>query len=170
MYMYSVGDNVVKVNDGVCRVAEITRLDMGGVSNDRLYYRLEPVYDKEGRVFVPVEGRTEELRLVTEPVVVREILNKLSDVDTAWIENNKLRELRYKEVLRENDPECMVGYIKVMYQKRWEREMTGKKNTAVDERYLRLLEDAVYAEFAFSLGCQKNDIKELILKKIKADH
>lgn len=160
--MYSIGDYVVKVNDGVCHVEEITHLQMSGVANDRLYYLLVPIYNKGSKIFVPVEGKAEELRYVITPETVNQIMEKIPVMDTEWIANNKFRELKYKEVLQAGDLETMVGYIKVMYQKRREREEAGKRNTAVDERYLRMMEDSVYTEFAFSLGCERAEVKEKI--------
>lgn len=162
--MYAVGDYVVKVNDGVCQIEEITHLQMSGVSNEKLYYLMVPVYNKGSRIFVPVEGREDELRFVVDEKSITQMLEKVPSMETEWIENNKLREAKYKEVLHDGDPECMLGYIKVMYQKRREREAVGKKNTAVDERYLKFMEDAVYAEFAFSMGCEKAEMKEKIVK------
>ncbi len=162
--MYSVGDFVVKVNDGVCHVKEITQLQMSGVANDRLYYVLVPVHNKGSRIFVPVEGKVNELRCVVTPQTVDRILGKVSEMDVEWIVNNKLRELKYKEVLHEGNLETLIGYIKVMYQKRGERESLGKRNTALDERYLKMMEDAVYAEMAFSLGCERAEIKEKITR------
>lgn len=162
--MYCVGDYLVKVNDGVCRVEDITHLELSGVSSEKLYYLLVPVNNKGSRIFVPVEGKAGELRYVVEPEVFESVLGKIPAMDIEWIQNNKLRELKYKEVLQSNDPECMIGCIKSMYKKRQERESVGKRNTAVDERYLKQMEDAVYAEFAFVLGCEKNDVREKIVK------
>lgn len=162
--MYSVGDYVVKVNDGVCQIEEITHLKMSGVDNDKLYYLLLPVHNKDSRIFVPVEGKTEGLRLVVTPDVANEIMKKVPGMEVEWNTSNKLREIKYKEVLRGGDLECMLGYIKSMHQKRQERESQGKKNTAMDERYLKMMEDAVYTEFAFSLGCEKAEVKERVLK------
>lgn len=162
--MYSIGDYVVKVNDGVCKVEEITHLEMSGVSNEKLYYVMVPIQNKGSRIFVPVDGKQEDLRSVIPPERVEEIMGKVSDMDAEWIVNNKFREQRYKEVLHEGDPECLVSYIKMMYQKRREREASGKKNTAVDERYLRFMEETVYSEFAFVMDCDKTEIKEKIIK------
>lgn len=162
--MYSIGDYVVKVNDGVCKVEEITHLEMSGVSSEKLYYVMVPIQNNGSRIFVPVDGKAEELRFVITPEEVEDIMKKVADMDAEWIVNNKFREQKYKEVLHEGNPECMVSYIKLMYQKRQEREAAGKKNTAVDERYLRFMEEAVYVEFAFALGCEKSEIKEKITK------
>lgn len=162
--MYSIDDYVVKVNDGVCKVEEITHLEMSGVSNEKLYYVMVPIQNNGSRIFVPVDGKAEELRFVITPAEVEDIMKKVADMDAEWIVNNKFREQKYKEVLHEGNPECMVSYIKLMYRKRQEREAVGKKNTAVDERYLRFMEEAVYAEFAFALGCEKSEIKEKITK------
>lgn len=162
--MYSIGDYVVKVNDGVCRVEEITHLEMSGVSNEKLYYVMVPVQNKGSRIFVPVDGKPEDLRPVITPSEAAKIMEKVPDLQAEWILNNKFREQKYKEVLHEGDPECLVSYIKLMYEKRREREASGKKNTAVDERYLRFMEETVYSELAFVLDCDKTEIKEKIIR------
>lgn len=167
--MYSIGDYVVKVNDGVCKVEEITHLEMPGVSNEKLYYVMVPIHNKGSRIFVPVDGKPDELRVVITPTEVDTIMGKVADMDAEWIVNNKFREQKYKEVLLEGNPECMVSYIKLMYKKRQERENAGKKNTAVDERYLRFMEETVYSEFAFALGCEKSEIKEKMMNLLKCD-
>lgn len=164
--MYSVGDYVVKVNDGVCRVEEVTHLQMSGVSSDKLYYLLVPINNSGSRIFVPVEGRESELRFVVKKDRIDEIVSQIPNMDAEWIVNNKFREIKYKEVLHSGDIEQMLTYIKIILLKRREREIEGKKHTALDERYLKMMEDAVYAELAFSLGCDRSEVKEKILNVI----
>ena len=61
--MYSVGDMIVHSGAGVCRVAEITTLNLSGVCKDKLYYILSPLY-QDGTVSVPVESKKVMMRPV----------------------------------------------------------------------------------------------------------
>ena len=51
---------------------------------------------------------------------------------------------------------------------RWKkkREAEGKKNTAVDERYLKMTENMLYSELAFALKKDKDEIYDIISTSI----
>ena len=53
--MYIKGDYIHQSTNGLCRVEEVTTLDMAGVDKDRLYYKLTPVACQGSTVFIPVE-------------------------------------------------------------------------------------------------------------------
>ena len=48
-----------------------------------------------------------------------------------------------------------------------ERADVGKKSTAVDDRYFKLVENQLHEELAFALGKEKNEIKQVIQEYIK---
>lgn len=52
--MYRVNDTVVYGAQGVCRIADITKRDIGGMPMD--YYVLKPVYDDNSTLFVPISN------------------------------------------------------------------------------------------------------------------
>ena len=43
------------------------------------------------------------------------------------------------------------------------RTESGKKAIAVDEKYMRLAEEALYSELAFALGVEKDKVLKIIL-------
>ena len=51
--MFEIGEYIVYGNTGVCKVAEKTKMVAPGAKTDKLYYTLEPVYDKGCRLFTP---------------------------------------------------------------------------------------------------------------------
>ena len=61
--MYSVGDYVVCGNKGVCRVDQISPLDISGASSED-YYILKPVYSPGSTVYISMESADEKLRAV----------------------------------------------------------------------------------------------------------
>ena len=60
----------------------------------------------------------------------------------------------------------LIGAAKTMYGRRMKRDQEGKKLTAVDERYSKLVENAIYSELAFALGKSQSEMPELIELKL----
>ena len=54
--MFKVGDYIVHGRNGVCKVVDITHLDMSGVDKDQLYYALVPMKSEDSKIFYPVDS------------------------------------------------------------------------------------------------------------------
>ena len=55
--MFEVGEYVVYGVKGVCRIEDITHIDISGADKNRLYYVLAPVGDGNGRIYAPTDNR-----------------------------------------------------------------------------------------------------------------
>lgn len=94
-------------------------------------------------------------------------MKKIPEVEAAWIANDKLREQTYKEAIHSCNPTALVSIIKNLYIRKKQRSEQGKKSTATDERYFKLAEDNLYAELAFALGKEKNQMRQIIAETIE---
>ncbi|MCC8104087.1 MAG: CarD family transcriptional regulator [Clostridiales bacterium] len=164
--MYSVGDYVVKANNGVCRVEDIVHLDMSNAKKDRLYYLLVPQADQGAKLYVPVDTNSTSIRSVLSEEKAWQVIEKIPDIDEAWIANDKLREQEYKEALKSCDPELLVSIIKNIYLRKKKRLSEGKKSTSVDDRYFKMAEEALYSELAFAIGRAPEEINVIIQDRI----
>ncbi|MCC8045210.1 MAG: CarD family transcriptional regulator [Clostridiales bacterium] len=164
--MYSVGDYVVKANNGVCRIEDIVHLNLSSVSSDRLYYLLVPQSDKSAKLYVPVDTSDSLIRSVLSEEGAWAIIDKIPDISETWIANDKLREQEYKEAIKSCDPELLIGIIKNIYLRKAKRQSEGKKSTSVDDRYFRMAEQALYSELAFAIGRQPEEINTIIQDRI----
>ena len=64
--MFEIGEFIVYGHKGICKVEDITYLDMSGADKDRLYYVLLPVNTKGGKVYSPVDsGKVETRKMMT---------------------------------------------------------------------------------------------------------
>ena len=61
----------------------------------------------------------------------------------------------------------LVRIIKTIYVRRNRRLRSGRKSTAVDERYMKLAEDNLYAELSRLLGVPKEGMPDYISEKIR---
>lgn len=165
--MFQVNDVVIYGHHGVCEITDIGTLKMPMADQAKLYYTLRPVYHKDSAVYAPVENR----RIVMRPVITREEANELIDripqIETVWIANEKAREVQFKEALQTCDCEELVKIIKTLYMRKQQRIENGKKVTVVDEKYFRQAEEKLYEELAFVLGMEKSKISAYIAESMK---
>lgn len=164
--MYNKGDYVVKSNTGICRVDDITFKKLTEDAPEKQYYVLVPLDDMRARLFVPTMSENPNIRAAFTETMAWEFIRSIPDIESSWIENDKMREKVYKDAMRSNDPSALIGIIKNMYQRRKEREIQGKKSTAVDERYFKLAEKLLYSELAHAIGKKKDDMKDIIFETI----
>lgn len=164
--MFKIGEYVVYGNTGVCKVEDITKMDMVGTEKE--YYVLVPVYNKNGRAFLPVDNT----KVVIRPVLTKDEALKLIDTIPQIEEippvNDKGREERYKELAKACDCRSWVTIIKTIYIRRQERMAQGKKVTSTDERYFKLAEDSLYSELGFAMNMDKEDVSDFIKERIDA--
>ena len=164
--VYQVGDYVVKAYTGVCRVEEITHPEGMDVDKNKLYYLLIPLSDEKMKIYVPTDSQARGLRKALNSEEAWEVINSIPEIEEVQIDNEKQREQKYKEAIRDCNPKMLVGIIKTMYRRKQRRTAQGKKDTAMDERYFKLAEEYLYSELAFALDRNKNEMCKLIEETI----
>ena len=164
--MYTKGEFVVKANTGVCMVEDIIMKRLTETSDEKEYYCLAPLSDSRSKVFVPVQSDKSNLRPAMTEDEAWTLIHDIPSIEIKWIESDKFREQEYKNAMRSNDPRALVSIIKNLYIRNKEREQQGKKITAIDDRYFKLAENALYSEIAHALSREKDDMKALIFESI----
>ncbi len=161
--MFAVGDYVVKSNEGVCRIEE--RVSMRAFDNvERPYFLLRPVADPRIKVYLPEQKEYRDVRPVMTEEEALSLIERMPVICCTAIVNEKMREQVYKDALRSNDPEQLVGIIKSLYYRCEERKNAGKKVTVMDDRCFKAAEHALYSELAFTLKKEIGEVRELIGK------
>lgn len=167
--MYKVGDYVVKATEGVCEIVAIEPLDMQGISKDVLYLHLVPVENKSVKLYLPESGAKDKLRDVITEEETLKLIDNIFNIEPVEIPYEKQRDKVYKEALLSSDPEKLVAVIKAIYIRNEKRQIEGKKNGAVDEHFFKAAEERLYAELAFALKKDKEEMKEFIIRKINGN-
>ena len=165
--MFKKGEYVVCGNNGICKVADVTTLNMAGTPKDRVYYILKPVYAEASTVYIPVDNHKVALRAALTEKDVHKLIKKIPNLDLIWVENDKQRELTYKECLKKNSCEDYVRIIKTLYLRKQDRLAKGQKIIGLDERYLKQAEDLLYGELAVALGIEKQGVQAYITEEIE---
>ena len=92
----------------------------------------------------------------------KELVQKIPSIDATWINSEREREHNYKDAVQSNDPERLVGIIKLIYGRKKARAEQGKKTTAVDGRYYDTAERLLYSELELAMHKNKDEILAMI--------
>ena len=160
---YEVGNFVSKPVTGICKIEDILYLDQQGEKNNKLYYLMRPIEEVQGKIYVPVSNSDSGLRLCLTKEEAWQLIERIPEIPTAWTDNEKMREQKYKEAVKSNNPEALVAIIKMIYQRKQKRLAQGKKCTATDARYFQIAENLLYMELGVALEKPKQEICKTII-------
>lgn len=164
--MFKVGDYIVHGRNGVCKVVDITHLDMLGVDKDQLYYALVPMKSEDSKIFYPVDSDKVVMRSVVTKDQAEDLVSEIKDIEPMRIENDRQREAKYKEALVSCDCKQLICIIKTMYARNKERIGKGKRITYVDDRYLKEAKQNLNDEFSIALGIEPREVEKYIKAQI----
>ena len=162
--MLQIGDYVVSASNGVCKIDEEVWQDWSG--EKRLYFLLVPIKEKGSKVYIPVEHAEERIRKAMTEEEARAFMSKLKTIPALTIENEKLCEKEYKAAVYSGDPIKVAKVIKTIYSRRQKRLSSGKKVTAVDDRYFKMAIHVLHSEVAYALGCEENEVESKIISAL----
>ncbi len=140
---------------------------LSGVSGERLYYTLQPLY-RTGRIFSPVDSGV-FMRPVISRSEAEELIERIPDTEAEICDNRNIRFLseHYQEKMQRHDCTELVKVIKSVYQKRKLAIEKGKKLGQIDERFMKRAEDMLYGELAVALDIPKSEVVSYISAKIE---
>lgn len=165
--MFSIGQNVICGNKGVCTIEDITTLDISGVDKAKKYYILKPKYISSSTVYVPVDSAMTSMRTVLTKEEADELIRSIPRIPVIEIENEKLLEQNYKSCMKTNCCDEWVKLIKTIYERRQRRIQLGRKETAIDSKYFKIAEDVLYGELAVALEMEKSQVGQYIVSQLQ---
>ena len=160
--MFEKGDYVIYGSNGICRVQDVTTLDIPGVDKNRKYYLLKPVYTSASTVYTPVDTEGTLLRPALSKEEADSLIQSIPEIPLIPLASEKTLEKTYKEYMRSNNCKAWVQLIKTIYRRKENRMMNGYKATALDSRYFSLAETSLYGELAVALNKPREEIKSYI--------
>lgn len=149
--MYQIGELVQYGTSGVCRVEEIVQ-GVPWLQKDTKCYLLVPVSKKEEKIYTPVDNDKVNMRRILSGEEVKELMDKMPEIEGPAIVNEKQCESIYREELYSVDCYRWLGMLKTLYARRAVRLANGKKVTATDERYLKSVEERLKEELSLIIG------------------
>ncbi len=165
--MFEIGEYIVYGSKGVCKIEDISNIDISGVNKDRLYYVMHQVENETGKLYVPTDNEKIVMRRVITKAEAEDLIRRMPEMEPLWIDDDKKREAMYKEVIRTCDYNEWVRIIKTLYFRKKERTAQGKKVTALDEKYLKAAENELYSELSLVLEIPKTEVLNYIKEQIE---
>lgn len=166
--MYKTGDVILYGGTGVCRVTDIVTKKEGRTGPERLYYVLEPLYQR-GTITTPVDND----KVFTRPVISRdeamELIDQIPSIEPEAYYNQNLQQLEnhYRSKLADHDCLSLLRLTMSTYRKKVEREEKKLKFGAVDRRYMERAENLLYGELAVALGIEKDSVRQFIAQRLQ---
>ncbi len=158
--MLKIGDNVLCSSRGVCTVKDVIKID----NND--FYVLSSIYGKDITLYVPLKDADKRIKKLLSKKDIDKIIEEISKEDMPWIENDKDRQIAFKEILASNDRKKLMLLIKTIYVHQQELKKQNKKLHITDEKAFKDAEGLLHDEFAFALNIDRNSVFEYIANKI----
>ena len=164
--MYQIDEFVIHMTGGICQVKDIAPLEISGADKSKKYYLLVPVKAATSKVYVPVDNDSAMRKIYTGDQA-KKLIEEIPSIEETCIDNEKFREAKYREVIKSCDLHDLIGVLKNLYKRRLKRMEEGKKNTATDDKYFKIVEENLISELSFVLGKDKEEMKNLIIDSIK---
>ena len=161
--MFSVGDYIVYGHNGICQVVDITYPALSGIDKNKLYYVLVPEKTRDSKLFCPTDNDRVVIRKVISAEEAKAILNDAKELEPMIVLNDRQRDDSYKSALKSCDLRTWVRVLKALLIRKKEREESGKKVTATDERFIKLAEEGLVNELSLATGTDNSIMKEMLL-------
>lgn len=164
--MFEVGDYIVYGGIGVCKVDSIGKIDIQGVSKDKLYYTLVPIYIKGRKIYIATDN---EKALIRPLISKKEALQFIDEINTLEVisgKDEKSNEEIYKKTVLKCDFKECLRIIKTLYLKKRIRIEQGKRMTNGDEKYLHMAEENLYGELSVLLEMNRSEVSRFIESRV----
>lgn len=166
--MYQIDELVSYGTEGVCRVAELCEMKIGGRRGQ--YYVLKPVFRESATVYVPLDNpcllaRMRRLHSIAE---IDTILHDAAELPLRWIDDANERRQEYGRLLTANDSAQIVRLIRLLYLRRQELEAAGKHLRSNDEQLLHEAEKLIHDELSVVLQIPRQDVPAYIRSRVEA--
>ncbi len=164
--MFQVGSKIVYGSEGVCTIEKIDNLNIKGISKDKMYYYLSPVYSG-GAIYAPVDTPVQIREVISKSKAI-EFIKSIQDIPAQEFSTTNTRELTeyYQSIIKTGDCYDLVRLIKTIYNKRLQVIEKGKKLGTVEEKYFNKAKDMLYGELAVSLNKEKSQVEDYIEQMI----
>lgn len=166
--MLKQGDTIIYGNSGICRIVDIKEEDFLGEKKN--YYVLKPLYESRTTIHVPEfnERLVSKIKPVFSKNELLSLLGRLHEIEPIWIDNDKQRQEKYKELLDSGERDSVVGIIKALLSRNLELTKCGKKLNYTDEQFLSTAKHIFEGECAYVLEIDKNEVENYIFTNEKA--
>ena len=162
-------DIVVYGKSGICRITEIKKISFDK-SAEKDYYVLEPINKSHSTLFVPLDSQLlcSRIRNVMSKEEIDAVLDSSKNERINWIDDKKARNEAFRQIMASGNQQQMLLLAKCLYNKKNEKETSGRKLWASDEAFLTSLEKIISQEISWSLNIPEEQVGEYIRNRLNS--
>ena len=82
--MFEKGEYVVYGSKGVCKIQDISHVDIPGVDRNRLFYIMHPVQNSEQTVYLPIDSNKVMIRKVMTPEEAKRLIQDIPSIEVLY--------------------------------------------------------------------------------------
>lgn len=165
--MFEINTEVIYGVSGVCKIIDIRNETFS--DEEKLYYVLNPVSDKDAIIYVPVynEKSVSKMKRVLTKDEVMALIHEMPQEEMIEEVDSKIRKELFSQIIKNGDRRELIKLIKTVYLQKKEREKAGKKMWVADETAMKKAEKILYQEFAVVLQMQYDEILPFIKRELQ---
>ena len=165
--MFEVNDIVRYGTTGVCKISDISYRNFNG--RTVAYYVLNPVHQSDLTIYVPQENPmlVKKMMKLLSAEEIDALLDETSSFSVQWIDNDKLRQETFAQILSSGDRKQLIGLVRTLHLHREQLRQCNKKLHLVDARFMREAEKLIDDEFSVALHIETEQVPAYIAKKVK---
>ncbi|HBG5458501.1 TPA: CarD family transcriptional regulator [Clostridioides difficile] len=165
MFLFKIDDYIMYGMTGVCKVMDITNERFtNGIKKE--YYVLSPIYSNNTVIKIPVDNEKVPMRKLLSKINVLSLINDIPNMDTSWIDNEKLRSEQFKKILRGGKCEELIKLVRSIDNNREYVKSIGKKTHQADDNIMKEAERLLNEEFATILDISTDEVSSYISSHI----
>ncbi|MBQ9703396.1 MAG: CarD family transcriptional regulator [Clostridia bacterium] len=167
--MYEVGTVVIYGSEGVCRISEIADVRFTGMEEARPYYILTPISNPTSKVYVPCENEmlVSKMKRVLSYSEIKEMISEDFSLPE-WIDDNRLRNKYFKEILLSYDRKKILALAKLLYLAKNGKEQKKRLYTS-DEEMLKKIIKILHSEFSSVIKIEPEEVMPFIFGEIECE-
>lgn len=108
------------------------------------------------------------MKRLLEPEEVLTLIRQMSETDTIWIDDDRERNERYRQILADGNCSELTALTKTLYERKQRLARYGRKLRSGDERTLQQAEKILFSEMAVVLGIKRGEVLPFIDEYLKA--
>lgn len=163
--MFKIDDYIMYGMTGVCKVVDITNEKFIN-DEQRKYYVLSPIYSNNTIIKTPVDNNKVSMRKIISKNKVASLINDLPNMETLWIDDEKVRSVQFKSILKSGKCEELIKLIRSIYFNKEYIKSNGKKLHQADDNIMKEAERLLNEEFAVILSISPDEVTSYISSHI----
>lgn len=165
--MFMKNEYVFYASGGICRIEDVCLAPLDGMPQDRLYYVMHPIHDRNSVMYIPVDSDRVFLRRLMTREEAEELVERIPYITAINEPNSKLLREKYNEAMKTHEPMDWVRVIKTVYLRANEAGTPSRRISETERNFAETARKHLYSELSLALGVPENGMEQYITESVE---